>query len=94
MNLNISSGKGHNPWLAKSRMFGETIAEHGTLYMFFTKKEKKSIKTKNWNRILITLNKVNIPIVFELFSDKQVKDGVGKKSQPRLAKSRMFVETI
>ena len=24
----MSSGKGHNPWLAISRMFGETIAEH------------------------------------------------------------------
>ena len=36
--INISSGKGHNPWLAKSRMFGESIAEHGRLYMFFTQK--------------------------------------------------------
>ena len=32
------SGKGHNPWLAKSRMFGESIAEHGRLYMFLTQK--------------------------------------------------------
>ena len=36
--LNMSSGKGHNPGLAKSLMFGETIAEHGRLYMCFTQK--------------------------------------------------------
>ena len=56
--LNISLEKGHNPWLAKSRMFGESIAEHGRLYMF--RIQKKSIITKNWNRLQITLNQVNI----------------------------------
>ena len=25
--LKLASGKGHNPWLGKSRMFGEIIAE-------------------------------------------------------------------
>ena len=36
--LNMSSGKGHNTWLTKFLMFGETIAEHGRLYMFFAPK--------------------------------------------------------
>ena len=29
--LKMGSGKSHNPWLSKSRMFGETVAEDSGL---------------------------------------------------------------
>ena len=42
-------------------MFGEPLAEHGRLYMFLCfLPRKKSIITKNWNRLQIRLNQVNI----------------------------------
>ena len=44
--LSISSIKGHNPWLTKSRVFDESTAEHGRIYIFLPP-QKKEIITKN-----------------------------------------------
>ena len=36
----MASGKGHNPWLAKSRMFGKTVVEHVNSMRWFRNQDQ------------------------------------------------------